>query len=474
MIFWLILVLGVAFGILVAIKGWAGAKAYVRKRAERIGARAEKQSGVLFETATSRIDDEVRAAEHWWPYLQKSGLFYVACFFTLLMIVLDIQFGFSRGGTSVLACLVLSALFIAADLALPFVAMRSDKGTANWWDFEKSDRSYQAWFLIIMFTIMSCIAVIGSTSEVANTTTARNTVSVEIRDQKMEQIRAWRTEKASIKNERSYAALASLADATEQDAEREGRRKRCGPKCEALKKEAKQYRARAKDAKRKEDLVAKIASAESELRGMGNHRTDEDPLASAVEGMSGGAISKQAASDNVLTFIGLLVVFGATLVWLILADQVKADMAREIKRRGEIADEMRQAQGLPRKYTATDEPLAQIEDKSGEPSETIVINMSQEDMRLRFKNDQDLLEVDELFGSLLEPIEGGSVSIADMYKAYKLATLRKNAHARYMTQPTMSQKVYLVATHRDDVQVTADGTINGWVLVQTTASEAAE
>lgn len=457
-----ITILGGMTAALIALKLWAAVR-------DRPSIRDTSAGGIVFETTASTIDDYVSAAARWWPHLKWQPTFWVAAFITAILVVLDFHFGYSRGGWAGL--FVLGSLFAAADIAIPFVAMKSDKGVARWHELDARDRDPVSWALIVIFTCMSFVVVIGSTAEVASTTGAAKDVGKLSYEEDVRQIGIWQAERDAIRVDRGYQALADLADATEKASEREGGRTRCGDKCEKLKQEAADYRARAADAKRKEELTGKIEAAKARLSsGQGSEaRLDADPLATAIDGMTGGFVRREQVRRYGLTVIGVLIVITSTLLWIVVADGLGAEIARERARRAEIADATRAAAGLPLKYTSPAAPVALIAgpQTAERQPDTIVINLAADAMRKRFANDADLLETDGLFGTLIERADGGSVTISALYRAYQIAVLTADPSRRYMTQPTMAQKLLTIAQHRDDVRITAEGMILGWVLKST-------
>ena len=283
-----ITILGGMTAALIALKLWAAVR-------DRPSIRDTSAGGIVFETTASTIDDYVSAAARWWPHLKWQPTFWVAAFITAILVVLDFHFGYSRGGWAGL--FVLGSLFAAADIAIPFVAMKSDKGVARWHELDARDRDPVSWALIVIFTCMSFVVVIGSTAEVASTTGAAKDVGKLSYEEDVRQIGIWQAERDAIRVDRGYQALADLADATEKASEREGGRTRCGDKCEKLKQEAADYRARAADAKRKEELTGKIEAAKARLSsGQGSEaRLDADPLATAIDGEQIGFRGRGAA-----------------------------------------------------------------------------------------------------------------------------------------------------------------------------------
>lgn len=460
MLLWIIAALAALVVMMLALKAWARMKARPRPVIPL------KQGGMIFETASSQIDDYVIGAERWWPHLRINPVFWVAAFVTGILVALDYHFGISRAG--LIFGTVLGSLFAAADIAIPFVAMRSDAGTANWYEFDRADRDPVSWALIVIFTCMSFVVVIGSTAEVSTTTGAKKDTSAISYGELTKQLAIWQIERDNIKVDRGADALEALAKETAEAAGREEGRKYCGDKCERLKKEAVDYRSRAEDAKRKESLTGKIEAARKQLEsGDVDSRMDSDPLATAIEAMTFEAIKRDSVRRYGLTVIGILIVITSTLLWMVVADGLGAAIARERSRRGEIADATRASAGLPPRYTKPEAPVALLAPPSTTTTaaaDQIVINVSSVDMRKRYSNDPQLLETDSLFDKLLLKADGGAVSFDGLYRAYQVAILTADPNARYMTQPTMAQKLLIIARNRDDVRVTADGNILGWVL----------
>lgn len=422
--------------------------------------------GLIFETTASQIDDYVREAERWWPHLRVQWLFWIACLLTSILIVLNYHFGYAQGGWIGFA--VLGSVFALADIAIPIIALSSDKGVSKWYRFETADRSISAHFLIWMCTSMSLFVVLASVSDLASTTGARRDVQKLSYEETLRKIATWQQERDKIPVDRGFDALDSLAKATEEAAERESGRIRCGDKCEKLKKEAADYRARAEDAKRKERLTGMIEAAKAQLEAGGSHSQtlDTNSMATVIEGVSGGLVTRDQARRFWLIPLGFGFVILSTVLWMMIADALGFAIARERARRGEIADATRAAAGLPLRYTSA-EPIAMLTGPATTTTaerDSITINISQANMRERYKNDAQLLETDNLFGTLMSQADGGSLTIEALYRAYQVAILTADPNARYMTQPTMAQKLMTIAQHRDDVQITADGVLRGWIL----------
>lgn len=480
MIFWSVFLTLVALGILSALKGWAWVKARADKLAHKADKQGRKYAARTHSTLESELDDWVNESKWLWPALKPLPLFWIAVLFSLGMITLDIMFGWSRGGSTVSAyAIVYILLFVGADLALPVVAVRSDKGTAEWHEFNGTDRTAGSFALICLFTFLSMVVVIGSTSEVATTTSATRSAQVMSQGEVQKQI-AQKTKLRDELVERRIAsgglsreALEARTRETQAAAEREANRKRCASKCEQLKAEAVKWEAQAADARREDELNEELAVLTTNLSSADNLRDEADPLARF--GMEVFSIPEEHTRNWGLTFLGLLFAVGTTILWLMVGDEAGKARAAEWKRRGEIADAERASMGKPPKYTAPLTETLALAGPEAKSGDTIVINMTQaEDMRRRFANDADLLETDALFGTLIAPADEGVVTIAELYRLYQVDKLRRDPNSRYMTQPTMAQKLYTISQHRDDIEVTSDGRIIGWQAVKAETATAAE
>jgi hypothetical protein len=448
--------------LLVALKLWAQAKARPP--------RPVATGGMVYETSASKIDDFVVGAEQWTPHLRIMPLFWLALAGTLIILVLDFHFGYSRGSWQGLA--ILGSLFAMADAALPMAAMKHEVD---------DDADGITMFLIVVCTIMSMIVVIGSTAEISSVTGAKTDVGRMDYTDTLKLIETKQQERDSIKIDRGADALGGLAKSTEEAAAREGTRSKngkgiCADKCEGLQKEARDYREREAEAKRKEKLTGEIEALKTKLGGAGTDtvRMDADPLALAIEGMSMGIIPQMSVRRFGLTVLGIGLVVLLTIMWMKVGRDLKSEIEWELAKRGEIADATRSNMGLPQKYTGPTAPAGLITGPNSKTSAAeagITINVSAADMRKRYANDEDLLETDSLFDTLMMKADGGAVTMSALYRAYQIAILTGNPNARYMTQPTMAQKLIIIAQNRDDVRVTADGIVQGWLLKPTEAKK---
>jgi len=450
MIFYAILILAVALVLFGALKVFAS-------QADKAKTRTNKTSGVAYKTAASDIHKFVEGAHDWMPHLKHMQLFWIACIFTGILICLDYYFGYMKAGLAGAA--VIGTFIAAADIAIPFVALEGDI---------KGKRSVANQTMLVLFTIFTVVVIIGSTAEVATVSRAKSDIAVLNYSDTLKVIKQKQDERDAIKIDRGAEALEGLAKSADEAAAREGNRTKCGQLCEKLKAEAADYHARAKDQARKESLTAEIEALKLKMSGGGqDNKMDSDAMASNIEGLSGGIIPRDVTRRYGLTTLGIVLVITITILWTQIGSTLAEEIKDELTHRGEIADEMRANLGLPPRYTVAAPAtalLAAPDGRTNASGDGITINVAAADMRKRYANDEQLLETDGLFDTLLLNGEGGSVTIAAMYRAYQIAKLTGDPNSRYMTLPTMAAKLMIIAQNRDDVRVTADGIIEGWVL----------
>lgn len=469
MLLWALIILGGAILVLASVNGWA----WVRAKANKVVRETEDAAKDAWEWSTreSRIDEHMMKAEKNWQYAVKVDLFWIGVVFLAGMISLDVLFGYSRGGGSGLTFvgLVTILLLVAADLAIPVLAINGDKSDGNWWDAKTSRRSAANWVLLFFCTCLSLFIVIGSTAETSNITAAANQTAVIDREELVGNIARWTDERNNIQVDRGAEALNKLAETEEELAKRESGRGGCGVKCDTHTKAASEYRARAAQAARKDELTVKIAKAREALKGEGNARVMVDPLAEAAEAVGGNG---ETVTRWALTWIGLALVVVNTGIWLSIADRVTLLRNAELALRASVADKKRKEIGLPPKYTKPEEPLTAIEDKSG--GDTIVVNSVPVDLTKRFVNDANLEAANRALETHAAPSADATLLLGDLHRAYKIATLKADPIATYMTYQTFVEKMDTIAHFRDDVALSADGEIVGWTLAENLRMEAAE
>jgi hypothetical protein len=474
MIAWTIFITIAVLLALLALKGMGWMKA----RAASASAKVDKYGGSAWTTAESEIDDYVADAKRLWPVLKPMALFWIALATLSGMVALNVYFGLIVGGWKLsVVTLILIVFFSAADLVLAVTAVRGDRGNGEWYEFTEGDRSAGGWSLIIICTVLSMLVVVLSTGDIHRGVAAQQGVTqskwaeLQLQVDQMTLARKTLQDKRTANGGLSRQALEIRAKETAEAADREGARKKCATKCEQLKKEAQEWAAQAADARTEDELTEKIAAAQAQLATADDIKDGSDP----VEDFA-GTIGADYKTFKKWMFIAIGFTFAVvnTLLWLMVGDEAGKARAAEYARRASIGDSRRASMSMPPKYTAPLEAQALLPAPDGRTGDTIVVNITQaEDMRRRFANDKDLLEVDGLFGSLLEPMDGGSITKTDLYKLYRVDVLRRDPLARYMTEPTMISKLFTISQHRDDIKVTGDGRVLGW-MAKTTAAQAAE
>ena len=422
-----------------------------------------------WSTVESDIDDKFNEKTRPWPIIRRMGVFKIAALFSLAMIILDLKFAYSRSGETVWAneFVVLTMIFVGADLALPMIAMLNHQGNRTYAAFRTS--------LVIFFTCLSCFVVIGSTTETATVTYAANDARIreasELKD-KIERKTALRNAIAERRDGRSYEALAAAAKEFDEAAEREGRRGGCQSKCEALKKKALEARAASLDAKRFNELNKELAALTGDLTGFQGLRMSSDPLADVAAGFG---LDRDMVAKYGLMWLGLLVAIATSVLWILCQHLSVPVLAQNRAYHARIADERRAAFGLPPKYTVDVEPEALLvhqggpgpkQEKDGE-GDVYNISIGEQKLLSTFENDDGVREANALFSTLFETSEGATLTAKAIYKAYQQQCLRYRPQAHYMTIAQLNQKLAIVAQYRDDVRVMADGRLLGWKLRET-------
>jgi hypothetical protein len=475
MIAWTIFITIAVLLALLALKGMGWMKA----RAASASAKVDKYGGSAWTTAESEIDDYVADAKRLWPVLKPMALFWIALATLSGMVALNVYFGLIVGGWKLsVVTLILIVFFSAADLVLAVTAVRGDRGNGEWYEFTEGDRSAGGWALIIICTALSMLVVVLSTGDIHRGVAAQQGVTqskwseMQLQVDQMTLQRKLLQDKRTANGGLSRQALEIRAKETAEAADREGQRKKCASKCEQLKKEAQDWAAQAADARTEDELTEKIASMQAQLATADDIKDGSDP----VEDFA-ATVGADYKTFKKWMFIAIGFVFAIvnTLLWLMVGDEAGKARAAEYARRAGIGDQTRKNKfNLPPKYTVPLQPqLALPAPTDGKSGDTIVVNITQqEDMRRRFANDADLLEVDGLFGTLLHPVNDGGTSISELYNAYRKSVLTLNPSARYMTQPTMATKINTITQHRDDVKFSGDGIILGWALKAATAQAA--
>jgi hypothetical protein len=466
--------------------GSVGVRSWFKRRyeaAEGVANKAATHAGKIWGTIESEIDDDYNKSMRLAPILQEMPLFWGVSVVLVVMLALDLNFGISRGGSDIGAIILLCLIFSIFDILLFISTLFGSPLNATPDHKEKMYGQTAGRFaFMVVATVISIYVVIGSTSETATTTAARNNANVTGIDELQKTIENKQklrdriaTRRAQDGNGESREALERIATELEEKAEREAKRGGCGWKCEKIKADAIKARARAEDAAKQEALTSEIAVLTSQLKSTDGLRGRADPVADVGEAIG---IPRKVTETWQLTVVGIALVLAfPVLLLLTKADLERRWLARHDKN-GRIADFLRKDRArLPPKYiTQEDGGQLLLEDKTGEPDgDTFVINMAERDMLSRFKNDEHLATVNALFSTMLEPDEDGVVTRDELHRAYKIEALKADLKT-YMTVPVMTAKLSIIAQSRDDVALTADARILGWSFkgAEAKAVEAAE
>jgi hypothetical protein len=491
--------MSILFGIFVAALVMAGALMILRWRGQTTVTNAQvsklSDDHLFTPDIEAKQDQRVAESQRLWQHVHDMPLFWVGVFLTAMSIAANgaAAYGMSASSVGVAFALALTVrfmLFTAADLAVPAIAMVSDNGTGEWYEVKADDRSATAWSIMAICGVIQLFVVWVAVLEVMNTSTAANTKTALSFTADTQRLGKINQQLGSLPAEpETYAGLKSQADQRERAAMIESHRAssraksdptvttwgpHCGPACRSERATVDDLRKRQAIAQSRESLIAERKALQTKLDGSTNDRTDASPWATGIADASGLNRSMVETYAFVLLGWGLYIV--SFLVWLRIADAVGIRKQRAYQRVGQEMDRKRIDFGRAPKYikAAPATPAAQIEG----PKDRIEIHhIAADDLVRRFPNNPYLKAIYELFGTLVVPVQGESVSKEDMHKRYKIKVMRADPNAIPATSAAFMAALETIILVRDDIQFN-DGQIHGWAfadaLAETAAKEAAE
>jgi len=292
-------------------------------------------TSLLQDDAEDVFEKAILDAGKWWPYLQYIPLFKVGVVLSCIMIGLDFVFGIAIGGLA-LGLIVIGPFFAAADFSLPFMTYKTDTGEGNW--YSKS-RPIRVRLAIWLATMLSFISVIGSTGEVATTSSASKTTQVVNYNSEVDNISESREELKKLKVKKQEQDIQPVASEMAELKYAQGQvsyetnKGGCGPRCMLWKEKVRKYQSRVGIAQRIDELrVGSRKSVKSLTSGKIKVRRDEDPLASALSGLSGGSLSKDFFRKYMMTIIGTILVLLTTIIHLMIGDELGERRAAGVAR----------------------------------------------------------------------------------------------------------------------------------------------
>ena len=436
--------------------------------------------GLRLDDSEWQLDQWVDEARSLRRSLMQVPLLTGLCiFFLAICLTYDVIGALSFAGGSWLV-IPLIGVFVAGDLAVFYAGVSGDRTPSEWWRFSQEDRSPLNWLTIGLGTVLSLIVVLMAQSEFADQTQVRHTTQATTFTTLTSALESKRQQLAGLPVEPLPASeLAEQAEAKTREAKRESYRgrnvavvpaeptdfgRKCGNDCKKLIEEARVLREREGIARQRARLQSEVASLTQRLQ-----QGSQDGRLRAQSNAYGQKISYATGVDawtaNQITalVVGIISLSLLAIVSLILGERVRAIELTELQRRGAQADKQRtQSLGLPAKYVRVPE-LPPLIEAPPTTDEVHVHHVHADELKRRFANDPQLLEIHALFGSMLVRSAGENTPIDEIHRRYKIAALMANANASPATRPKFTDALSRIIMVRDDV-VLSSGTVVDWII----------
>jgi len=408
-----------------------------------------------FHAVWTEADAFVRGADAWTMYFvgdSKAGIkpnpfFLPAIVTSSIILAFAVSGGFSLGGGQLFYGLLFAAVLAIVQIIQAVVSVSGDKGKANAWELDETDRSYGSWALLCVLLLVNIgAALVGSVTVGSDVNTQANIAAANLksdisqREHLQSRLNGIQTRLSNAGQGMDAAALQTKANALKAEAIRESWRSRgrtvvdeakvqsgeygpkCGPKCSDLAKQAAAMQELAKLARSRPTIRQQLNSLNSKLADVRNVSTEGMAVGARLEEISGGVISKDDAAKNVFVLFQLLIVWLDWILWLRVGDVVGRARAAEYDRRAELANEFLSNTGIAPRYprkavfpvTAPDAPPAA---DAATNQQQIVISAEQ-DVGAIIAASPDLQKIDKAFASLLEAEDGRALTFGVFYRVY--------------------------------------------------------
>lgn len=369
---------------------------------------------------------------------QPNGWFILGCITSFIVLFFAALGGWAVGGGSLVYGLLFGLAFTAVQIAQAYVALSGDKGTATFEKMKASDRSWGSWAALMVLLVLNFLgAFVGSQIVGASLDTRHEITSNVTRDLLAERDRITRqiatiAERNTQAGGFSRGALETKARETEEASEREAGRRGCGPKCEALKREAVQWRSLAEDAARRQTLETRLTTLNDQLAASGDAKTIANPSGQVVEYITGGLVPANAWIQQLAFLILSLLIFVDLWAWLKCGDHVGFQRARQRRLRADAANALLVNKGYePRDFFGAG-ALAALTDERSRSGDTIIISAEMEPTEI-IKASDDLREIDELFKDAVRADADETLTFAKLYTVYSARAAAAN-RATWMNQ----------------------------------------
>jgi hypothetical protein len=439
-------------------------------------------------------DQIVADSQKIWPIVRKMPLFYALSFITVLSIALNFIGAYSLTssinglGMAVMFGVVIWSMFTVADVVVPTLSMATDKGKGAWYEFRETDRSIPATAAIYICGALQLFVIFVSTSETANVTNAANQIGATAFQSRTSRIETINKNLAALPAEpQPYAQLKRTADEAEKKAMIESYRSRssrtvpadptewgphCGPQCLRDKEAVRVLRERQAVAKSREDLLAERATLQGELDDSGTARVRDAQWAYNLEHIG---VPADVSKTFGVMWIGWAIYIVGFIGWQKLADTVGNRRREEYERIASRMDRERESTfNKPAKYLTIGEFEEELPMIEGPTDRVEIHHINADELRRRFANDEFIVEIYELFGTMLEPLEGEAISIDEVHRRYKIDAMKANPNTpRYAMRNAFNDALGKIILVRDDIKLSS-GAILGWSFAADAKTEPAQ
>lgn len=399
-----------------------------------------------FRTEWSDADLYVSRARRLWPSLKVNPFFWSGIGTSTLICILGIIGASALGQGEPVLTYLWMAIFVIANVVQAWIAVLGDTGRGEWYEFVSGDRPAWHWPVLALLLGVNFLASITGSSNVAEKLAVTSQINVSTFEGTKRELKQAEADLDRLRTRRiqeapgySAEALQETAREMEEKAEREADRGGCGPKCEAIKKDAIKWRALANDAVTERKLGEKIAVLRDNMSTMsdeGTARTVESPHAELIENATGGSISKGQVEAYLAPMFWLMISVVDVALWLWAGDYAGRYRMEQYKIRAEAANTWLTNANLPARYKITDDGIVEdvkaITGPGGGPGDTINIDLS-ETAEARIQKSPRLQQIRYLFDSVLLKADGVKIPIGRAYEVF--AKIRSEQGERHYMNP---------------------------------------
>ena len=444
---WAVLMGGLlVFAGAILIYGWAAVRQWFRDKEKRleVNLRPYKVSKRVqyardgFQTAWTDVDEFVKDADRWWPYLKNEPTFWVGVITSTVLVMFAVAGGWALGGGSLFYGVLMAAVFGIVNIAQAVVSIAGDRGTADFHQVAKSDRSVWSWATLALLLVVNFFGAFVGAAVVGQTMTTSAVISSNsVNDLLAERervaarvgelyarVRQSGLEPEGIEEKAKFAEEKAICESwlgrgnriCPQDKVAAGEYgPRCGEQCQELRTEAVRWRALANDAAKLKPLQARVDQINARLAADGGARTEALPAGRAFEELTAGAVTEQQFGKWSVLFLQWIVAVIDFLLWLRVGDMVGAARLREQRLRAEIGNAKLSERGEPARYMV--ETTAALPAPEAKTGDQITMSVA-EDPSAKIAANANLTAIKKLFDETMRPAQDSRVTSGTLYNIY--------------------------------------------------------